>query len=204
MTPSCPADSRVDVSTWTIKNPDGRTPNMNFDILKRRKGDREHSSVAYVRSKLRCWDRPIDHVTPHRDLVGQQLLLPATASDMFLSADSLWTAVDAQTDWEGEPHLLAGPTIWFPAVKSQHWALRQAAAFALAELVDKYGVAAHLIAHAPGRIAHGADFHVHILCTARRVAGAGLSTFAHELLHDNCQTRCKVAWDNWWRANPEP
>ena len=187
---------RVDVSSWTIKNPDGHTPQMTFDILKRRRGEREHRCTTYVRAKLRCWDRPMDAAVPNRDLVAHQLLLPADAPDLFMSPEYLWSIVDQQTDWEGEPHMLTGPTIWLPNLKSQHVALRQVAAFAQAELVDRHGVAAHLIAHAPGRIAHAADFHVHILCTARKVTSSGLGTFAQDLLHDGCQTRCKAAWDS--------
>lgn len=45
-----------------------------------------------------------------------------------------------------------------------------------------HGVAAHLIAHAPRRIAHAADFHVHIQCTARNATSGGFGTIAQELL----------------------
>lgn len=197
-------DTRVDVSSWTIKNPDGHTPHLTFDILKRRRGEREHSALIYARSKLRCWDRRLDHAVPDRDVVAHQLLLPPQAPDLLASPHALWSTVDAATNWDGEPHLLAGPTIWFPDLQRQHFALRQVLAFAQTELVDKHGVAAHVIAHSPALIAHGADFHVHVLCTARRVMGTGFSTFAQELLHDGCQTRTKEAWDAWWSANSMP
>jgi hypothetical protein len=196
--------SRVDVSSWTIKNPDGPSQNVSFDILKRRNGDREHSCLVYVRSKLRCWDRSIDQATPHRDLVSHQLLLPPEAPDLFASQQMLWSAVDEATNWEGEPHLLAGPTIWFPQLKSQNWAIRQATTFAQIELADKHGVAVHVVAHAPSRIAHGGDFHVHLLCTARKITSTGLGTFVPQLLRDGCQTGAKNAWDAWWKANPMP
>jgi hypothetical protein len=193
----------LDVGDWTLKNPDGKTENFTYDILKLRYGEREHSSLDYIRGKLRCSHDSIDHAAPHRDLVAHQLILPSAASDLFMSPDMLWNTVDRQTDWDGEPHLLAGPTIWFPSIRHQHWAIRQAAAFAQAELADAHGVAVHLIAHEPARIAHGADFHVHLLCTARVITNAGLGTFAKDLVFDGCQTRLKAAWDIWWAQNPE-
>lgn len=196
------ATPRVDVGQWTLKNPDGSTRNFSFDILKRRYGEREHSALTYVRAKLRCWDRDIDHVIRHRDLAAEQVILPPRASDLFTSAHALWSHVDRETDWEGEPHLMAGLTLWFEDVDSEHWAVRQSAAFAQVELADRYGVAVHLIAHEPGLIGRGADFHVHLLCTARTVRNARLGEFAHELLHDGCQLRCHEAWIKWWAAHP--
>ncbi len=195
--------SRVDVSSWTIKNPDGQTPQLSFDILKRRRGDREHSALTYARAKLRCWDRSLDQATPHIDVVVSQVILPPDAGDQFMNPHAMWSTVDQETDWEGEPHLLTGPTIWFPRPGCQHWALRQVSAFAQIELADRYGVGVHLVAHAPARMAKRADFHVHLLCTAREVTGAGLGAFVRELLHDGCQLRCKEAWDKWMAASTQ-
>lgn len=199
-----PPACRIDVSSWTIKNPDGSTPNFSYDILKRRRGEREHSCLTYARAKLRCWDRPIDQATPYRDLVSHQLLLPPEAPDLLMNPHVLWSEVEKATDWEGEPHIMAAPTVWLPRLKSQHYALRSVTEFAQVGLADKYGVAVHVIAHAPSKIAHAADFHVHLLCTARRVTGMGFSTFVPELLHDGCQTGTKAAWDAWLSANPMP
>jgi hypothetical protein len=194
----------VEVGQWTLKNPDGHTPQFTYDILKREYKGRKHSALTYIKAKLRCWDRRIDQVTPHWDLVAHQLLMPPAAHDVHANPHSLWTEVDEATNWEGEAHLLAGPTIWFPKGTVQHWAIRQVAAFAQVELADKLGVAVHLVAHAPGRIAHTADFHVHLLCTARVITTAGLGVFAQDVFTDGCQTRCKAAWDAWWSANPQP
>jgi hypothetical protein len=198
------ATSPVNMRDWTIKNPDGWTPNFSYDILKRRRGEREHSCLAYARSKLRAGEQRLHEVAPHRDMVAHQVILPPDGPDLFMSAQTLWTTVDTETNWDGEPHMMAGPTIWFPQVRSQHWALRQVAAFAQAELADRLGVAVHLIAHAPSRIAHAADFHVHLLCTARQVHGSGLGSFAPDLLYDGCQIRSKARWDQWWAANAMP
>lgn len=194
----------VNVRDWTIKNPDGWTPNFSYDILKRRRGEREHSCLTYARSKLRAGERRLHEVAPHRDVVAHQVILPPNAPDLMMNAHTLWTTVDMETDWDGEPHMMAGPTIWFPFLRSQHWALRQVAAFAQTELADRHGVAVHLIAHAPHRIAHAADFHVHLLCTARQVTKSGFGSFVHALLHDGCQTRSKDRWDQWWAANAPP
>lgn len=191
----------VEVSDWTVKNPDGHTSHMTYDILKRRHHGEEYSCLTYVRAKLRCWDRLIDLAAPCRDLVASSVILPVDASDIYMSPDALCRAVDSQTDWDGNAHLLAGPTIWFPQLKSQHWAMRQATAFAQAELADRHGVAVFMVVHSPARIAHAADFHIHLLCTARQVTGAGLSTFAYDLVTKGCQTRVKNAWDDWWEAN---
>lgn len=194
----------VNVRDWTIKNPDGSTPHFTYDILKRRHGQREHSCLDYARSKLRCWDRHLHQVAPHRDLVVHQVILPPGAPDLLMNPQTLWNTVDTETDWEGEPHMMAVPTIWLPHLRSEQWALRHVGAFAQVELADRYGVAVHLIAHSPARIAHSADFHVHLLCTARQVKASGLGRFVHELLHDGCQTRAKLRWDEWWAANPVP
>ena len=204
LTSTTAAVQRVDVGQWTLKNPDGSTPDFSYDILKRRYGGREHSALTYARAKLRCWDRDIDSVTPHRDVVVDWMILPPRASDLFMSAHALWSQLDQETNWDGEPHLMAGMTIWFEDIECEHWAVRQAAAFAQAELADKYGVAVHLIAHAPGRIGRGSDFHVHLLCTARAVRNARFGEFAHGLLHDGCQARHKGLWDDWWEAYPMP
>lgn len=194
----------INVREWTIKNPDGSTPHFSYDILKRRRGEREHNCLDYARSKLRSWGRRLHEVAPHRDLVAHQVLLPPGAPDLFMNPQTLWTTVDTETNWDGEPHMMAASTIWFPQLRSQHWAMRQVTAFAQTELADRYGVAVHLVAHAPAKIAHSADFHVHLLCTARQVQGSGLGSFAQQLLHDGCQSRVKESWDHWWAAHPVP
>ena len=201
-TPSITA-TRVDVGSWTLKNPDGCTEHFTYDILKRRYKEREHNCLTYARAKLRCWDRSIDQAVLQRDVVTHQILLPPKASDLYLNPHSLWTALDEETDWDGEPHMMAGMTIWFPDLRSQHWAIRQAAAFAQIELADVHGVGVHLVAHAPGRIAQKADFHIHLLCTARTMTNSGFDAFAQNLLFDGCQSRSKAGWDAWWKANPE-
>ena len=198
------AEAPPNVRDWTIKNPDGSTPHFSYDILRRRRGEREHSCLDYARAKLRCWDRRLHQAPPNRDLVAHQVILPPGAPDLFMNPHLLWATVDAETDWEGEPHMMAASTIWFPHLRSEQWALRQVSAFAQVELADRYGVAVHLVAHAPARIAHSADFHIHLLCTARQVKASGLGSFVHDLLHDGCQTRSKRRWDDWWAANPLP
>jgi hypothetical protein len=192
---------RVDVGQWTLKNPDGQTDRFTYDILKSEYRGRKHSALSYVRAKLRCWDRPLDQATPHRDVVAHHLLLPPQASDPLANPQRLWTEVDEDTRWEGETHLLAAATLWFPRGTLQHLAIRQVTAFAQAELADKHMVAVHLVAHAPGRIARPADFHIHLLCTARTITGSGLDVFAHDLFTDGCQTRCKDRWETWMKAN---
>jgi hypothetical protein len=192
----------VDVSSWTVKNPDGKTPGLSYDILKRRNGEREHSALTYVRAKLRCWQGPIDAAAPRLDLVTHRLLLPPAASDMFLSADMLWMTVDHQTDRPGDPHLLAGPTLWFPDAQHHHQAIRQAAEFAQEEIADRHGVAVHLVAHAPERMGKSADFHVHLLCTAREVTPRGVGAFVRPMLETGCQTRIASAWEAWKQRRP--
>jgi hypothetical protein len=105
---------------------------------------------------------------------------------------------------KADQHLLAGPTIWFPGPVIQNWAVREVIAFVQERMVDLYGTAAHVIVHAPNRIAHGADFHIHVLCTARTVTSAGLGTFVRPLLETGCQRKLKGEWDAWWAAHPVP
>ena len=116
---------------------------------------------------------------------------------MLARPDALWTEMDNHF-MKSDQDLLAGPTIWFPSQVTQHWATRQVVAFAQAKIVDRYGGAAHIIAHAPHRIAHTSDFHIHILCSARVVTTSGLGAFIRPILRTGCQVEMKSDWDEWW------
>lgn len=193
---------QVDVSNWTLRNHEGSFQGFTFELLKSSHNDVEHSATTVARAKLRHWHGPLDTAVPSRDLVLQRVLLPRAASDLFLSADMLWAAADEQQTWDRVSHLAVLITLWDQNRTSFQHFIRQGAEFAQVQLADGHGVGVHLIAHDPRRIGHGADPHVHLVCTARQVTSAGLGAFAHAILHNGCQTRVKSAWDAWRVAHP--
>lgn len=180
----------------TLRNPDGVTPGMTYDILLRSHDGNQHKAEAFIEAKTRANGRSLSEMSHQVDVFANQLLLPACAPDMFTNPQFLWSQVDAQA-WSPSQHLLAGPTLWFPGGGPHHVTVRKVVAFAQEQLVEVYGVAVHLIAHWPARIAHKADFHVHLLCTARAVTSDGFGQFARGLLDAGCQQRCKAQWDAW-------
>jgi hypothetical protein len=187
----------TDIRDWTLNNPDGISRDFSYDILKRQFRGVEHSTVKYVRAKLRHPTGSLDHAVLHRDVAANQVLLPRGAADMMACPHRLWSEMD-NAFMGTDQHLLAGPTIWFPEPVVQHWAIRQVVAFAQAKIADFYGAAVHVIAHAPERIAHGSDFHIHLLCTARIVKGSGFGEFVRPLVKTGCQLALKAEWEAWW------
>jgi hypothetical protein len=187
----------VDVSDWTLNNPDRKMRDFGYDILKRSHRGVEHSAVAYVRAKLRHPVGSLDLAGLHRDVTANRLLLPRGASDMLAQPDAVWREMDNHF-MKLDQDLLAGPTIFFPGTVEQHWATRQVMEFAQVAIADTWGAAVHVIAHTPARIAHASDFHVHVLCSAREVTSAGLGAFIRPILQSGCQVSMKAAWDDWW------
>lgn len=191
----------TNVGAWTLKNPDGDTPNFTYDVLKNHYKGRQHSAHRLIQVKLRCDSEvSLDSAGRIRDLFDHRLILPRQAADIMAGPQALWSAVDARASSEEEP-ILAGPTIWFPQISSQHWAVRQATEFAQAELADVLNVAVQLVAHAPHRIDKQADFHVHLQCSARVITSDGLGPLVRELFIDGCQLNLKAKWDAWWGKN---
>jgi hypothetical protein len=179
-----------------LRNPDGTTEGMTYDILVRSHGGQQHSALAFIEAKARANGRALAARGPHLDVFANQLILPPCAPDLFTDPEFLWSQVDARA-WSPNQHLLAGPTFWFPGTGPYHLIVRRVAAFAQERLADVHGVAVHLIAHAPSRIAHKADFHVHLPCTAQTVTSDGFGQFVRVLLDTGCQHRCKAEWDAW-------
>lgn len=179
-----------------LRNPDGTTEGMTYDILFRSHEGQPHSALAFIEAKARANGRPLAEAGRHLDVFANQLILPPSAPDLFTDPQFLWSQVDARA-WSPNQHLLAGPTFWFQCSGPYHVIVRKVAAFAQERLADAHGVAVHLIAHAPARIAHKADFHVHLLCTAQTVTTDGFGQFARGLLDAGCQRRCKAQWDEW-------
>lgn len=197
LVPATPATSFNDVAAWTLNNPDGHQRDFGYDILKRRYAGVEHTTVEYLRAKLRHPAGSLDNATIHRDVTTNTLLLPPGASDLLARPQKLWSEMDS--DFMGtDQDFLAGPTIWFPKCEAQHWATRQAMAFAQERIADRFGVAVHVVGHAPHRIAHAGDFHIHLLCTSRTVETSGLGRFIRPLLQTGCQLSMKAEWDEWW------
>lgn len=194
--------AQTNVNNWTLRNPEGSLPAFTFELLKSSYEGDLHGATIFAHAKLRHWGAPLDSAVPMRDLVLHRLLLPDAAPDVFLSADTLWAAVDQQLAWQQVSHLAVIITVWAQDCISFQRFIRQSAEFAQGELADRYGVGVHLVAHDPRRIGHGADPHVHLMCTARQLTSGGLGTFVHELLHTGCQTRIKAAWDAWRLAHP--
>lgn len=182
------------ISTW--HNPDGLIDQMSYDILRRSHDGRQQSALAYVTAKTRANGRPMCDRAIIGDVSGNEVLLPHWAPDLFANPDFLWKEVDAQA-WTYNQDLLAGPTFWFPGNTPRHLSMRQVRAFAQTRIVDRYGVAAHLIAHDPGRIGRRGDFHVHLLCTARVVNSDGFGAFVRPLLQKGAHQQLKADWDCW-------
>ncbi len=178
----------------TFNNPDGVMKDFGYDILKRAHRDHQHSTVGYVRQKLRHDSGPLTHAPLHRDVVANMFLIPPDCPDVLADADSFWQRMDAEV-LAPDQHLLAGPTIWFPTCASQHMAIRRVREFAQACIADRHEVAVHLVAHAPNRIGHTSDFHVHLLASARTVSQHGLGGFARALFQDGCQIGMKDEWE---------
>lgn len=180
----------------TYSNPDGHIPDFGYDILRRSYRGRELSAVDLLRRKLRHPDGPLGHFHPHRDVVTTALLLPPPCPDLFADPDVLWFRLDSD-HIANDQHLLAGPTIWFPRLSSQHGAIRRVQEFAQKRIVDRYSVAGQLIAHAPHRICLGGDFHIHVLFSARSIGPSGFGPFVPEILRPGCQMEMHASWDNW-------
>lgn len=191
------------VGAWSWKSPDGPTEHFSYEILLSSYKQRQHSALAFARSKARANGSPLREMRHNIDVVANQMLLPCEAPQVFMDPAVLWGLVDAN-DPKPEQHLMVIQTIWFPACTRYHVALRQVTTFAFAQLVDRYGVAVQLIGHAPAKIRHKADFHVHLLCTAQSITSLGLGAFVRELLDPGCQLRCKAEWDAWASAQPLP
>lgn len=178
----------------TYNNPDGLMKDFGYDILKRAHRGNEHSALAYVRQKLRHDSGPLTLAPLHRDVAANMFLVPPDCPDVLADAESFWHRMDAEV-LAPDQHLLAGPTIWFPTCVSQHMAIRRVREFAQACIADRHDVAVHLVAHAPNRIGHISDFHVHLLASARTVSQHGLGGFARALFQDGCQIGMKDEWE---------
>lgn len=191
------------VGAWSWKNPDGPTEHFSYEILLSSYKQRQHSAVELAKAKARANGSPLREMRHNIDVVANQMLLPDDAPEVFMDPAVLWGLVDANA-FKPEQHLMVIATIWFPECIRYHAALRQVLAFAFAKLVDRYGVAVQLIGHAPAKIRHTADFHVHLLCTAQSITRLGLAAYVRDLLDPGCQHRCKAEWDAWVSAHALP
>jgi hypothetical protein len=180
----------------TFNDPDGRIADFGYDILKRSHAGKQYSAVAYLRRKLRWPNGLLNHAVPHRDVVATILLVPPACPDLLAEPDALWSRLDAEFI-SHDQHLLAGPTICFPGVASQHGAIRMVREFAQHQVVDRLDVAAQLVAHAPNRICLAGDFHIHLLFSARTIGPQGFGTFAQDILGRGCQKRMHEQWRAW-------
>lgn len=181
---------------WTVKNPDGHMKGISYDLVHAGTDQAEPRAEYYARSKLRFWQGRMAWAGCHHDVVANQLILPRDAPDLLADADRLWAEVDRDI-WKTDQDLVASPTIWIKDAPREHLVVRAVAAFAQEKLADRYGVAVHLIAHSPARIGHDADFHVHLLCTARTIGPLGFGKFVQPLLRKGCQVALKDEWDSW-------
>jgi hypothetical protein len=177
-------------------DPDGYIEDFGYQILRRSYEGRELSAVSCLRQKLRYPLGRFGQFVPHRDVIASTLLVPPDCPDPLADADILWAKLDEEKI-KHDQHLLATPTIWFPSSASQHFSIRLVQEFAQTLIVDRYRVAAQLVAHAPNRISLQGDFHVHLAISARSIGPFGFGQFVREILGNGCQLRMHSEWSSW-------
>jgi hypothetical protein len=193
---------------WTGKydprlydNPEGKMADFDFGILKKTSKGLTNTAEAFVRSKLRHDSGPLDEALCRRDLVAHAFVVSPNCPDLFARPSLFWTALDKDV-WKPDQHLAVAVTLWFPGVRPQHLAVRAAIGFAQARLADARRLCVQVAAHAPHRIGHSGDLHVHLVAAARAVESDSLGTFARDLLGDGGQTLLHTEWLGYLAALP--
>jgi len=191
---------------WTRKfdprlyeNPEGKMGNFDFGLLKKMSKGVPNTAEAFVRSKLRHEEGPLDEATFRRDAVGNAFLLSPACPDLIARPGLFWPALDSDV-WTDDQHLAIAVTLWFPQTSSQHLAMRAATSFAQTNLADKRGLCVQVVAHAPHRIGLGGDFHVHLVVSARTAVVGGLGKFARDLLGHGGQSLLYAEWVSFLAA----
>lgn len=178
------------------ENPGGKTADFGFGILKRSNRGTLNTAEGYVRSKLRHDAGPLEEAPCSMDVTGHRFVVNPDCPDLLATPSAFWSAVDAGV-WKDDQHLALAVTLWFPNCRSHHLAMRAATEFAQARLADDRGLCVQVVAHAPARIAHRGDFHVHEVISARATNGGGLTTYARDLLDQGGQLRLYAEWLEW-------
>lgn len=177
-------------------NPDGKTADFGFGVLKRSNKGTFNTVEDYVRSKLRQDVGPLDHAPCSMDVTAHRFVVNPDCPDLLATAAAFWPAVDAGV-WKDDQHLAVAVTLWFPNCRSHHLAMRAATEFAQVRLADARGLCVQVVAHAPSRIGHHGDFHVHEVISARATNSGGLTTYARDLLGQGGQLRLYAEWLEW-------
>jgi hypothetical protein len=184
-------------------DPDGHIKDFGFGIMRSTHGGEDHCPWTFAAQKLRLPAGSgvlLDNAQRVRDLYDHALVVPPGCPQHLARADALWRETKA-TVWSDNQHLLVMATLWMPMIRVPHLAWRQAVGFAQ-QVSDAHGVGVHVIAHAPAALGLGGDFHVHLLCTARRLDPTGLGAFAQELYKGGGQRALHAKWVAHQAATP--
>ena len=180
--------------TRFYENMAGRWKDFNYGQLRRDGRGMPVTAIGYLREKLRWSAGSLDAAPLLRDVVGNSLVLPPAAPDVFSRPTQVWALVDDDRDaWKADRHLLVSVTLCYPGCRTAHLAHRVSLTFALG-LADDFGVAAQVILHDPSRISQAGDVHAHVVITANEIRSGGRGMFVRELFNDDAQ---RMLWDRW-------
>lgn len=177
-------------------NPGGRTPDFGYGILKRCHSGTFNTVEGYVRSKLRHHVGPLDQAPCKMDVTSHRFVVNRDCPDLLATAAAFWPAVDTAV-WKDDQDLAVAVTLWFPNCRSHHLAMRAATEFAQVRLADARGLCVQVVGHAPSKIGHSGDFHVHEVISARGTNSGGLTTYARDLLSQGGQLKLHGEWVDW-------
>lgn len=172
-----------DVHSWLVLagDPPGTAgTRILYGVLRPSYRNWSNTAAAFAKAKIRPVPSGSDDpwaVTASRC----EVLLPAEADDRFLSPQVLMETHDAEQP-ATKPIILTYVTITLPAARL-HEQYELVRAFALAKLVQTYGVAVLLVQHAPHRAASSNLPHVHLMI-GRVVGSLGMKEYVGVLCGD--------------------
>ena len=119
------------------------------------------------------------HDYSHRTGVEQSFIVAPTGAEWAYDRSALWNAAEA-AEKRKDAKVAREYEVALPAELSAKGRADLARAFA-AEIVERYGVAADVAIHAPGKDGDSRNHHAHILTTTRTVSADGLGVKTRQL-----------------------
>lgn len=153
---------------------------MAVQIISRKVGRTSTAAAAY-RAGVEITDERTGQVhdyTRKAGVVSAEIVMPASSTWMPDRA-GLWNAVEAKNK-RADAQVAREFEVSLPHELDQEQRRKLAVDFAK-EIADRYGIAADVAIHAPGKEGDSRNHHAHILTSTNRVDGEGFGNKAREL-----------------------